>query len=1115
MYQYQKRYLLTMFAVVFAMSLFSANIAKATYGDTETFVGKIYGGDGSDAMHAYFDFPEDITVDSSGNFYIADTYNNVIRKINTSEIVSTVAGTGSYGDITGSKSVAEFALPRGVAVDASGNVYVADTGNSKIKKISTAGNVTTLVGSGLSNPEGVAVYGSTLYIADTGNDALKKISTSGGTVTTITAGLSNPKKIAINSTGSVVYVANSGNYKVVSVSTASGTVTTIAGSGTAGYAEGTGSVAKFENIWGVALADDNTLFVSDGDGYTDLIREIDLTTKTTSAYAEDTNMASINYPSGLVSYGDYIYVSNMGIGTIEKFNNIEGDVERGASETFAGAERFGNVNGSSSVALFGRPYDMVLSADREYIYVAENNKIRRITLATKQTAHVIGSSVDNYREGTDTDPAVRFSTIQGITINSDGTALYVADRWNNRIRKVDLSASPVRSSLISGAGLFNTTGSEENGYQDGKKCTGEYDLAVDGCSYFNNPSGIVISPDNAYLYVTDTGNNRIRKVRISDGQTSLVAGSGVEGYADGVGSEAKFNKPFGITIDSEGEFLYIADTNNQRIRKIAIATGAVTTLAGSGTAGYRDAIGTDAVFSYPEYVKWAPDGNLYVTEVGSHRIRVVSTATGVTKLIAGSGERGFKNGEKSVAEFNNLKGMAVDLIGKRLYVADSWNDLIRSVDITGEAPYTDPAPQVTGVYPDQQEIAGNTTDTKMVLISGSNFRHGATVTFGEHAVNAAYIQSSGQIAVELPFGQMAGGYYDVIITNSDGQSGILERGFAISVGGEVPKTEHTVDGPVPFTGDRPVVAGSGFFTHDETFRGGFFSASDDLTGDSRAEIVVGTGEGFGPQVKVFDADGNLISSFFAYAAYLRSGVRVAIGDVDGNGTKEIITSPGPGGRPHIRIFNYDGTLFHPGFFALDGEFKGGAFIATGDVNKDGKDEIVVTAGPGGGPQVTVHNSTGTIIANFFAYDKNTFKYGIKPITLDFDNDGRFEILTGPATGAPHIQMFSIQPGMIKKLNPGFYAFDPNYRGGVSLAGGDIDGDGKDEIIVGVGPNATPIVRVFNKTATEILREYLVYSETFQGGVDISSGDTDADGRDELLVLPRGDGGPNLRIIDAD
>lgn len=1107
------RFLILTILVIGSIFLFFSK-AQAIYGDTTTFVGKIYAGDGGQAIRAYFDFPEDITVDGSGNFYIADTYNNVIRKIKSNGIVSTVAGSGSYGDAVGSSSQAEFALPRGVAVDNSGNVYVADTANNKVKKIKTNGTVVTLVESELSGPEGLDVYGSTLYIADTGNNALKKISTNGGALTTVTSSLSRPKKLAINSDGSFIYVANSGNYKVVKVNASSGAVSLVAGSGTAGYEEGTGAEAQFENIWGVALEDDNKLFVSDGDGYSDFIREIDLTTNTTSLFASDTNMASINYPSGLTVYGDYVYVANQGIGTIEKFNNIADDPERGASETFAGAERFGNRNGSSSNALFGRPYDITMTSDRTYLYVADNNKIRKITRATGEVAHVIGHSVDNYREGTDRDPAVRFSTIQGITVNSDGTALYVADRWNNRIRKVDLTASPVRSSLISGAGLINTTGSENNGYQEGTKCSNEFRTGVSRCVYFNNPAGIVISSDNQYLYVTDTGNNRVRKVRISDGQTYLIAGSGTAGYADGTGASAKFNKPFGITVDSENEYLYVADTNNHRIRKIKISTGAVTTLAGSGSAGYWDAIGTEAVFSYPEYVKWAADGNLYVTEVGSHRIRQVNTQTAVTKLIAGSGERGFKSGARDVAEFNNLKGMVPDVVGKTLYVADSWNDLIRKVDITGEAPYTEPAPQVLGVYPNKQEIAGKTSDTKMVRITGNNFRHGAVVKFGSHSANKVYVQSSQYLALELPFGQMAGGYYDVFVVNSDGQSDTLTRGFEITVNGETPKIDHGTEGTTPFTGEEPIVAGGGFFTHDDNFRGGFFTASADLVGDSKAEIVVGTEQGFGPHVKIFDSEGNVITSFFAYATYLRSGVRVALGDVNGDGVKEIITAPGPGGRPHIRIFNGDGTLFHPGFFALDGLFQGGAFVTSGDVNADGKDEIIVTAGPGGGAQVTVHNATGTILANFFAYDKNTFRKGIKAATLDFDNDGRAEIITGPVIGAPHIQMFSIQTNEIRRLNPGFYAFDPNYQGGVSIAGGDINGDGVDEILVGVGSNATPIVRIFNKTGTTIMYEYLVYSETFQGGVNISAGDTDADGKAELLVIPRSEGGPNLRIINV-
>src|SRR3990167_4093167 len=108
--------------------------ALAAYGDVSTYAGNIYGGDNGPATDAFFDFPEDITVDSSGNFYMADTYNNVIRKIASDGTVTTVAGTGAWGDATGSTATSTFALPRGVALDSDGAIYVADSENSKIKK---------------------------------------------------------------------------------------------------------------------------------------------------------------------------------------------------------------------------------------------------------------------------------------------------------------------------------------------------------------------------------------------------------------------------------------------------------------------------------------------------------------------------------------------------------------------------------------------------------------------------------------------------------------------------------------------------------------------------------------------------------------------------------------------------------------------------------------------------------------------------------------------------------------------------------------------------------------------------------------------------------------------
>src|SRR3989338_6693809 len=144
----------------------------SSYGNTSTFVGSIYSGNGKQALEAYFDFPEDLEVDSLGNFYIPDTSNNVVRKINTSGIVSTVAGTGAIGDTDGAVASAQFFAPKGVALDASGNIYILDSGNDKIKKISN-GAVSTLVSSGLNNPRGLEVIGSALYMADSENNAIK------------------------------------------------------------------------------------------------------------------------------------------------------------------------------------------------------------------------------------------------------------------------------------------------------------------------------------------------------------------------------------------------------------------------------------------------------------------------------------------------------------------------------------------------------------------------------------------------------------------------------------------------------------------------------------------------------------------------------------------------------------------------------------------------------------------------------------------------------------------------------------------------------------------------------------------------------------------------------
>ncbi len=182
-----------------------------------------------------------------------------------------------------------------------------------------------------------------------------------------------------------------------------------------------------------------------------------------------------------------------------------------------------------------------------------------------------------------------------------------------------------------------------------------------------------------------------------------------------------------------------------------------------------------------------------------------------------------------------------------------------------------------------------------------------------------------------------------------------------------------------------------FKPYDGKFKGDISFAVSDLNGDATKEIITGAGQGGGPHVRVFDKDGNpLIGGFFAYDKDFRGGVDIAVMDLNGDDTKEIITGAGPGGGAHVRIFTKDGYPLTSGFFAYSKDFRGGVSISVGNVDGGGDSEIITGPGPGGGPEVKIFSKDGRLIRSFFAYDKND-RSGVKVMASDSDNNGIDEI----------------------------------------------------------------------------------------------------------------------------
>lgn len=714
-----------------------------------------------------FNSPGGAAVDSAGTAYVADTHSHAIRKVTSAGVVTTLAGMpGSAGSADGTGSDAGFNSPNGVAVDSAGNVYVADQGNHTIRKVTPDGTVTTLAG--LAGSSGSA------------------------NGTNSTARFWGPNGVAVDSAGNV-YVADSSNGTIRKI-TPVGTdwvVKTLAGRADIGpgSTDGTNSAALFNYPYRVTVDGAGNLYVADTDNHT--VRKMqpvgtDWVVTTLAGLAGNpgsangTNRAArFKFPFGIaVDNAENVYVADTGNQTIRRVTPVG---TNWVVTTLAGLTGWpGSANGTNSSARFSSPFDVALDGSGTvYVVDGYNDLIRKGTpVGTNWVVSTMAGVGGNSGNLDGVGNAALFAGPAGVTVDSAGN-VYVADQVNYTIRKVTPAGEVTTLAGLAGYGGRAIAGS------DGR---------------FNFPQGVAVDTAGN-VYVVNRGNSTIQKVTPAGAVTTLAGLAGTEDEVDGLGSAARFVFPKGVAVDRAGN-LYVADTIASTIRKVT-PTGTVTTLAGLAFDwSSADGTGSAARFNFPGGVAVDTATNLYVADTGNHTIRKVTPSRVVTTLAGLAGSPGSADGNGNAARFNYPSGIAVDSVGN-IYVADTFNNTIRKLKLVG----TNWVVTTLGGMPDFYGTADGTGNTARF----SNPNGVAVDSAGNLYVADFYFNTirKGFPAPRILNSGVVAGRFGFDLTGPTGRSVVIEASTELV--NWLPVWTNTFEGPLNFIDPQSGISPNRFY----------------------------------------------------------------------------------------------------------------------------------------------------------------------------------------------------------------------------------------------------------------------------------------------------------------
>ena len=519
-------------------------------------------------------------------------------------------------------------------------------------------------------------------------------------------------------------------------------MSTFAGSGTAGGGNGIGSSAQFNNPIDVSIAS-NGLFAVSSCYLGHCIRHIALSTRLVTTIGGDGSTGHVN-----------------GVGTNSRFNNPAGvslyssdsralvgdrgnhrvrliDMSSLQATTVAGSGTAGGANGIGISATFASPLYIAVSSNDEFAVVSEyhGHRLRKVVLSTWAVSTLAGSpsSATGSFDGVGT--LATFNRPYGVVLTSDDVYVYVSDRLNHKIRRVEISSRRVVTLvgqagstalsqpigvtwltldsvlLVSNAGSHRilqmygtcaaptssptripTSGPSIYTAPEGLFCDEVSQVVVAGTgstgsangvgisASFNGPHGIATFPDGSFVLITDYYNHKIRKLVVSTGSVSTFAGSGTAGGGNGIGSSAQFNNPNDVTIASNGLFAVTVCALGHRIRHIVLSTHLVTTIGGDGSTGHVNGIGTNSRFHYPIGISLhSSDSRALVGDANNNRVRLIDMSSLQATTVVGSGTAGGANGIGTSATFNNPRFIAVSSNDEFAVVSEQSGHRIRKV----------------------------------------------------------------------------------------------------------------------------------------------------------------------------------------------------------------------------------------------------------------------------------------------------------------------------------------------------------------------------------------------------------------------------------------------------